>query len=47
MHADIGGFLGMGETRVRLMPSDFRLGESTVTLTMTADQVKTLPPIAK
>jgi PRC-barrel domain len=47
MHADMGGFLGMGETRVRLMPSDFRLGESSVTLTMTAEQAKTLPKIAK
>ena len=23
MHADIGGFLGMGETRIRLMPAQF------------------------
>ena len=47
MHADVGGFLGIGETRVRLMPSDFRLGESSITLTMTAEQAKTLPKIAK
>ncbi len=38
MHADVGGFLGMGETRVRLMPSDFRLAEIImITLTIMAE----------
>jgi hypothetical protein len=47
MHADMGGFLGMGETRVRLMPSEFRLDQSSVTLTMTAEQARNLPKVAK
>jgi PRC-barrel domain len=47
MHADLGGFLGLGETRVRLMPSEFTLGDDRVTLTLTAEQAKTLPKLAK
>ncbi len=47
LHADVGGFLGLGETRVRLMPAQFKLMTDRVVLSMTADQAKTLPKIAK
>ncbi len=47
MHADIGGFLGLGETRIRLMPAQFRLEGDRVVLGMTAAQAKELPAIAK
>jgi PRC-barrel domain len=47
MHADIGGFLGMGETRIRLMPPQFRLVDNQVMLTVTAEQARTLPKIPK
>jgi len=47
MHADIGGFLGIGETRVRLMPTQFKLENNQVVLTLTAEQAKTLPKIVK
>lgn len=47
MHADIGGFLGLGETRVRLMPSQFKLQNDRVVVNMTAEQAKALPQIAK
>ena len=45
LHADVGGFLGMGETRVRLLPSQFRLERDAVIVLMTAEQAKTLPQI--
>lgn len=47
IHADIGGFLGLGETRVRVMPNEFSLGDDKVVLNITADQAKQLPTIAK
>jgi hypothetical protein len=47
MHADIGGFLGLGETRVRLMPAQFTLNSDRVTLMLTADQAKNLPKVTK
>ncbi len=47
LHADIGGFLGIGETRVRIMPSQFKLGEDRVILNVTGEQAKTLPQISK
>ncbi len=47
LHADIGGFLGIGETRVRVMPSEFKLENDKVVLNLTADQAKELPKIAK
>lgn len=47
IHADIGGFLGLGETRVRVMPNEFSLAEDKVVLNLTADQAKQLPTIAK
>ena len=47
LQAGIGGFLGMGETQVRLMPEQFKLENDRVVLSLTAEQVKTLPKIVK
>ena len=47
MHADIGGFLGIGQTRVRLMPMQFTLSGERVVLNMASDQIKTLPKVMK
>lgn len=47
MQADIGGFLGIGETRVKVMPGQFSLASDRVLLNMTAEQAKTLPKSAK
>ena len=48
LHADIGGFLGIGETRVRVMPAQFRLeNNDRIILNMTAAEAKALPAIAK
>lgn len=45
MHADIGGFLGLGETRVNLMPAQFKLQGDRVELNLTAQQAKALPKV--
>jgi hypothetical protein len=45
MHADIGGFLGMGQTRVRVMPSQFKLTDDRAVLSITAEQAKALPKV--
>ncbi len=45
MHADIGGFLGIGEHRIRLMPGQFNLHSDRVVLDLTAAQAKELPKI--
>ena len=45
MHADIGGFLGFGETRVNLMPAQFELQGDRVLLNLTAEQAKALPKV--
>lgn len=47
MHADVGGFLGLGETRVRLMPGEFTLSNDRVVLNLSSDAVKSLPHIPK
>lgn len=47
MHADIGGFLGIGETRVRLTPAQFKLQGDRVLLDLTAAQAKDLPTVQK
>jgi len=47
MHADIGGLMGIGETRVRIMPSQFRLEGDRVTLNLTKEQAKNLPKVTK
>jgi hypothetical protein len=45
MHADIGGFLGLGETRVKLMPNQFKLSGDRVTIDMTSEMAKNLPRV--
>jgi len=47
IHADIGGFLGLGETRVRVLPTQFKVADDRVTLMVTAEEAKTLPKLAK
>jgi hypothetical protein len=47
LQADIGGFLGMGETRVKLMPSEFKLQGDRVVLNITEEQAKALPKAEK
>ncbi|MBN9261334.1 MAG: PRC-barrel domain-containing protein [Hyphomicrobium sp.] len=48
LQADIGGFLGIGKTRVRVMPSQFTVtADNKILLTLTADQAKELPKIEK
>lgn len=47
LHADIGGFLGLGETRVRVMPAQFKLQVDRVVLDVTATQAKNLPKVMK
>ena len=47
VHADVGGFLGLGTTRVRLMPSQFKLTDDRVIVNMPGDQIKTLPHVTK
>jgi hypothetical protein len=47
MHADIGGILGIGETRVRIAPTQFQLQNDRVVLTLTAEQAKALPKVQK
>ncbi|MGE0768893.1 MAG: PRC-barrel domain-containing protein [Hyphomicrobiaceae bacterium] len=47
LHADVGGFLGLGESRVKLTPSQFKFGDDRVVLNLTGEQVKALPKIAK
>jgi hypothetical protein len=46
MHADIGGMMGMGETRVKLTPAQFKLQGDRVTLSLTQEQAKNLPKAA-
>jgi len=47
LHVDIGGFLGIGQTRVRVMPSQFTVSDKKVMLTLTSDQVSALPKLEK
>lgn len=47
LHADIGGFLGLGETRVKVMPEQFKLSSDRVILNVTGDQANTLPKLEK
>ena len=47
MHADIGGFLGLGVTHVRLMPAQFTLAGDRATINVTGAQAKDLPKVAK
>ncbi len=45
MHADIGGFLGYMQTRVNVMPEQFKLQGDRVVIAMTAEQAKSLPKV--
>jgi hypothetical protein len=45
MHADVGGTMGMGETRVKLVPAQFKLQGERVILNVTQEQAKTLPKV--
>jgi len=47
MHADIGGFLGFGETRVNLMPAQFKLESDRVVLSLTTAEANDLPKVQK
>ena len=47
LQAGIGGFIGIGETQVRVMPAQFKLENDRVVLSLTAEQVKTLPKMVK
>jgi len=45
LHADIGGFLGFGQTRVRIGADEFRMVNDRIELTRTEAQVETLPKV--
>ncbi len=47
MHADIGGLLGLGETRVTIAPSQFKLEGDRAVLNMTEAEAKNLPKVSK
>lgn len=47
LQADIGGFLGMGETRIKLTPSEFKLQGDRVVLNITEEQANALPKAEK
>lgn len=47
LHADIGGFLGIGESRVRIMPDQFSLQGDRVILKVSSEAAKTLPKVGK
>jgi len=47
LHADIGGFLGLGQHHVRLMPAQIRLQSDRVVLDVTSAQAKELPEIPR
>jgi hypothetical protein len=46
MDANIGGFMGLGEHRIRLAPAQFSLKSDRVVLNLTAAQAKELPKIS-
>lgn len=47
LHADIGGFLGLGQHHVRLMPAQIKLQSDRVVLDVTSAQAKELPEISR
>jgi len=48
LHADVGGFLGIGQTRVKVMPSQFSVtADNKIQLSLTAEQAKALPKLEK
>ena len=46
LDSDIGGFLGIGQHRISLTPTQFTVSPERVTLQMTAEQAKALPAVA-
>ena len=47
VRADIGGFLGFGETRIRLMPNQVKFAGDSATTTLSQAEAKALPGIDK
>ncbi len=47
LHADIGGFLGFGESRVNLTPAQFELQSDRVALSLTTAEANDLPEVQK
>ncbi len=47
MHADIGGFLGFGESRVNITPTQFKLQSDRVVLSLTTAEANDLPKVQK
>ena len=47
MHADIGGFLGLGQHHVRLAPTQFTLRSDRVVLDVTSAQANELPKVQR
>ena len=45
LHADIGGLLGFGQTRVSVTPAQFKLQDDRVILSLTEKQAKALPKV--
>ncbi|HEY7548321.1 MAG TPA: PRC-barrel domain-containing protein [Hyphomicrobiaceae bacterium] len=45
LHADIGGFLGFGKSRVKLTPQQFKLQTDRVVLSLTQRQAENLPKV--
>ena len=45
MHADVGGFLGLGQHRINLTPAQFKVQSDRILLELTAEQAKALPKI--
>lgn len=47
IHADVGGFLGFGERRVKLLPDQLNKNSNFLATTLTGEQIKALPTIGK
>jgi hypothetical protein len=45
MHADVGGFLGLGQHRINLTPAQFKVQGDRVVLEITSEQAKALPKV--
>ena len=45
IHADVGGFLGLGQHRVNLTPAQFKVESDRIVLELTAEQAKDLPKV--
>lgn len=45
MHIDVGGLLGIGETRRRVEPDNFRFEGERAVLSLPEDQIETLPEV--